>query len=374
MYDRNCFALRLCLISACLMAALPAAGQIIYGQQAAGSLDIVSTHWTLSVEDDEVSVDQWAIPATVFLPLGENFEGQVYVARSMSTVSQLGEDFALNGLTDMRLQVKHSFARDRLLLGAGVNLPVGYKELDLTEEFVVMSYLTQSFLTFPVRNLGQGFGVNLMAGGATEMGDYKLGATATWDLTGAYEAYAYEDDYNPGNTLVLTMGVQRGLDNLLFNGDVSFTVSGDDQQGDVPVFSRSEQVSLHGGLIGGDVKQRYFGDLIYNIRGRNTSFDPAGFLLQQLKFYGNEFIAAGGLERTTNSGWGYGGSADIRLIAANEVGLGKSRILGLGGQVSRALTPAVSMKLALKYFTGSTQGGDIDLSGFQTWLAASGTF
>ena len=130
---RNRIALMASLTWIFLVTAGPAAGQIIYGQQAAGGLDIVATHWKLSVDQDEVTVDQWAIPATAFVPLGENFEGRVYVAQTMSTVNQSDLNFEMNGLTDLRLQVNHSFARDRLLVGAGVNLPVGHKALDLNE-------------------------------------------------------------------------------------------------------------------------------------------------------------------------------------------------------------------------------------------------
>ncbi len=362
------------VVGALLIGALPAAGQILYGQEAAGGLDIVATHWKLTVDSDEVTVDQWAIPASAFVPLGENLEGRVYVAQALNTVSQLGQEFEMNGLTDMRIQVNRSFAGDKLLFGVGVNLPVGHKELSIDQELVVMNYLTQSFLSFPVRQLGQGFGLNVMAGGATEIGAYRLGATATLDFSGAYEAYAGEDDYNPGNNAILTVGLQRDLGQRVLNGDVTFTVSSDDKQDDVAVFSRGDVLTLHTGMQGGSVTSRYLMDLYYNIRGRNTAYDPAGLLLQQLKVYGNEFVAAGGYEWTTTSGWSYGPAVDLRLIAANEVGLGSSTILGLNGQVSRSLTSAINVRLAMKYFKGSTQGGDIDLSGFQTWITASGTF
>jgi len=374
MHRSDRFIISCCFVATYLTMSLPAHGQILYGQKAAGGLDIVATHWKLTVDSDEVTVDQWAIPASAFVPLGENFEGRVYVAQAMNTVTQLGQDFEMNGLTDMRLQVNHSFSEDRLLFGVGVNLPVGHKALSLDQELIVMNYLTQSFLSFPVRNLGQGFGLNLMAGGATEMGAYRVGATATFDFSGAYEAYAGEADYNPGNSFILTLGLQRDLGKRVLNGDVTLTVSADDKQADVPVFSRGEQFTLHAGLDGGGASNRYLMDLYYNIRGRNTAYDPAGILLQQLKVYGNEFITAGGYEWTSDSGWSYGPSADLRLIAANEVGLGSSTILGLSGQVSRALTSAVTVRLAAKYYSGSTQGGDIDLSGFQTWITASATF
>jgi len=374
MHDRSRFLLILCLGGACLLSAVPAAGQIIYGQEAAGNLDIIGTHWKMTLDQNEVTIDQWAIPAGVFVPLRENLEARVIVGYATTTVKQLGQEFNLQGLSDMRLQVTHAFARDRLLAGVGLNLPVGHKALNLDEEWVVMNYLSQSFLSFPVRNLGEGFGLNLMFGGATELGDNRVGATATYDMKGSYEAYLGEEKYNPGNALNLTAGLQRELGPRLFSGDVTLTVSADDKQGGVPVFSRGEQLAFHAGLSGGSTTRRYRADATYLARGRNTAFDPAGVLLQQLKVYGNEFIVAGSHDWTSQQGWTYGPAADLRLIAGNEIGLGKSTILGLDGHVSRALTSTVNLGLALKYFTGSTHAGEVDLSGFQAWLTASGTF
>jgi hypothetical protein len=364
----------LSLVGACLAGAVPAAGQIVYGQQTTGSFDVVATHWKLTLDQDEATVDQWAIPIMAYLPLRDNLEARLYTAYSTTTVNQLGQDFKLQGLSDMRVQVNQALADDRLLLGAGLNLPVGKKALNLTEEWVVMNYLTQSFLSFPVRNLGGGFGVNLMAGAATEVGEYRLGATATLDLAGSYEAYLAEADYKPGNALSLTLGLQRNLGERLLNGDITLTTSADDKQDDLPVLSRGDQVTLHSGLTSGGEHRRYYADASYRLRGRNTLFDPTGVLVQQLKIYGNEFTLAGGLEFKHNEVWHYGPSADLRLIAGNEIGLGNSKILGVGGQVARAIGSGVNLRLALKVFTGSTHDGEIDLGGYQVWLAANGTF
>ncbi len=364
----------LALATAGLLAAVPAAGQIIYGQKPAAGLDIVATHWRLALDQDEATIDQWAFPVSAFVPLGDNFEARVYTAYSTTTVHQQGQDFDLKGLSDMRLQVNHAFAGDRALVGIGLNLPTGHKALSLTEEWAVMNLLSQSFLSFPIRNLGEGFGLNLMAGGATEWGEFRVGVNATLDLTGAYTAYLTEDDYKPGNSFNLTAGLQRELGNSLLNGDITLTTSADDKQGDVPIYSRGDQVAFHAGLAGGSLRNRYVTDATFLLRGRNAVYDPAGILLQQLKTYGNEFIVAGGFEHLTDGKWSYGPSADLRLIAGNELGLGKSTVLGLSGHLARELTPMVGLRLTLKYFTGSTHDGEIDLSGFQTWLTASGTF
>ncbi len=189
----------------CALAA-PASAQIVYGQPLRGDLNLVGTHWKLSGSSDDVTVDQFAAAATALVPLRDNLEARVYVAAAKTRVSQLGEDYDLNGVTDMRVQVTHSFAADRLFVGLGVNLPIGQRNLSLDREWVVMNYLAQSFLSFPVRRLGAGFGLNATVGGAQAFGDTRVGVSASFDLAGAYDAYRDQGSYKPGNTFNLTLG------------------------------------------------------------------------------------------------------------------------------------------------------------------------
>lgn len=352
----------------------PAQAQIVYGQPGEGGLDVIASHWKLATDGNDVTVDQFAVPAAAFVPLRENLEARLFVAQSFTSVSQLDRDYELNGLTDLRLQVNGSLARDRVLWGLGVNLPTGSKRLSMDEEWVVMNYLSQSFLSFPIRRLGGGVGVNLLAGAAKDYGDFQLGATATLDIAGPYEAYADQGDYRPGSTFSLSLGLQRGQDTRRLDGDLTFTASSDDQLNDKAVFSRGQQLAAHLGLKGGPAGgTRYRADTWYHLRGRNTVFDEDGILLQQLKIYGNEFLVSGGLEMGSGP-WTYGPRAEWHLIAANEYGFGNTAVAGFGGQVARKLTAMVSLQLAVKYFTGSTHDGAIDLSGYQAWLAAGGTF
>jgi hypothetical protein len=357
-----------------VLVAGPARAQLVFGQPPQAGVNLVATHWTLTVDDDEVTIDQFAIPATVFVPLRDNLEARVYVAQAMTTVSQLGADYNLDGLTDLRVQVNQSLAHDRLLLGVGLNLPTGHTGLTMDEEWVVMNYLSQSFLSFPVRRLGSGFGLNFMVGGATDFGDYRLGASATYDIAGSYTAYLDQGDYKPGNTFNLTVGAQREAEAWFVNGDLTFTTSAEDNLASQPVYGRGDQLLIHLGASGKSSRLRCYGDTYYYVRGRNTIYDPAGILLQQLKVYGNEFVLGSGLDVQGGSNWVYGPWLDLRLIDGNEFGFGKSTVLGLGGHVARTLTPHLDVRLALKYFTGSTHDGAIDLTGYQAWLTVGGTF
>jgi hypothetical protein len=352
-----------------------AQAQIVYGQPAEAGLDLITSHWKLAIDDNEVTIDQLAIPVSAYLPLRENVEARVYIAQASTTVSQLGRDRELSGLTDMRVQINGSLARDHLLLGLGFNLPTGEKQLSMDEGWVVMNYLSQSFLTFPVRRLGGGFGLNLLAGAAREFGDYRLGTTATLDLAGPYKAYVDQGEYEPGDTFSLTVGLQHEQAVRRIDGDLTFTACSDDRLRDKAVFSRGQQLSAHLGLAGGRPDgARYRGNAYYHLRGRNTVFDTDGILLQQLKIYGNEFLVSGSLDLGGGTAWTYGPRVEWHLIAANEYGFGRTTVAGLGGQIARKLATSIDLRLAVKYFTGSTHAGAIDLSGYQAWLAAGGTF
>lgn len=356
------------------LGAVPARTQIVYGQSGEGGLDVIASHWKLGVNGGDITVDQFAVPATAFVPLHENLEARLFVAQASTSVSQLGLDYELNGLTDLRLQVNGSLARDHVLLGLGVNLPTGRHRLSMDEEWVVMNYLSQSFLSFPIRRLGGGFGVNLLAGAAREYGDYRLGATATLDIAGSYNAYANQGRYRPGSAFSLSAGIQREQSAHRLDGDLTFTTTSDDQLRGAAVFSRGQQLSFHLGLSGSPSGgTRYRGNAYYHIRGRNTVFDDDGILLQQLKVYGNEFLVSGSLDLGAGA-WTYGPRAEWHLIAANEYGFGNTSVAGFGGQVARRITARLSTQMAIKYFTGSTHDGAIDLAGYQAWLAAGGTF
>ncbi len=141
-----------------------------------------------------------------------------------------------------------------------------------------------------------------------------------------------------------------------------------------PVFSRGEQVAFHLGGRGKLATTRVFGDAYYNVRGRNKVYDPQGILLEQLKIYGNELVVGAGAQWQLVSGWRLGPRADWHHVAGNEYGFGTSSVVGVGGQVGHQLTARIGLRGAAEYFTGSTDGGAIDLAGTQLTLVGSGTF
>ncbi len=89
MFVRNNNFLAVLLTACCLLISDPATAQIVYGQEASGGLDIIATNWKMTVDTDEVTINQWALPASVFVPLRDNLEARIYVARATTTVKEL---------------------------------------------------------------------------------------------------------------------------------------------------------------------------------------------------------------------------------------------------------------------------------------------
>jgi len=343
----------------------PVTGQIIYGQPITGDLRVLYTHWSDESDSTSYEVDQFAVPLVGFIPLQENFELHLYAANASTTVDTGGSDFDLAGFTDMRLQLNHSFADDRLLASLGFNLPTGKKSLSATDERPVMEMLTQNYLSFPVRRFGEGFGVNLLAGAAAAAGNMRYGGTVSYQVNGSYEAYDGHGDYKPGNMFMISASADTRADEWILGADITFTTYAVDKVEDKKVFDQSDQFDMHAGVGYKAETYSFQADIRYLIRGRNTRYDQAEAVFDQLKIYGNEFYMAGRFAYAPNKHWFVAPLADIRLIAGDEYGFGSSNAIGLGLEAGRTIVENLTLGAGFKYYTGSADDGNIDLSGFQ---------
>lgn len=351
--------------AAIIAVACPACGQIVYGQPTTGNLQFIYNNWTLKKSLVEVGISQTTVPLSGFVPLGENLEAEFYVATSSNSLDLSLVELNLSGLSDFRLQINRSFANDALLLSGGVNLPTGKKNLDLSAEWLVLQYLSQNYLNFPTIRLGEGFGFNLLFGGAAMLGSVRCGAGVMYQYNGTYKPYADAGDYNPGDLLSMNAGgdLQKGLSSL--SGDIIYNVYTADRLDSKKIFRQSPDADLRLGWIYDNKAYVVNTGFRYQIRGRNTRYDEGDEILEQLKLYGNEFSAGGSVIWNIKKDWSVAPSLEIRLIAGNEQVFGSSKIFGFGGTLGRKLGKNADFVFGYKYFTGSTDGGNIDLSGFQ---------
>jgi len=356
-------------------------GQIVYGQPSSGGARIVYTHWKLDQTDGtENTINQFLVPVTGFFPLKENLEAKVFMASSSNTLDAGSTDYSLNGLSDMRVQISQSVAEDQVLFSLGVNLPTGKHALSLDAsdgEALVMQTLTSNYLNFPLRRLGEGFGLNMLVGAAASSENFRYGASMMYELTGAYEAYEGKGDYNPGNMFNITVGIDTQRDRMAYVGDVSFTTFGTDKLEDIKVFRQSRSLDFHAGAIYTAEKYKITNDVRFLSRGRNTTYsydDSTSVSIEdQLKFYGNEFDYTGAISFPIFTNWSMSPGVDLRLIGDNELNSGSATIFGIGSGFNRAFGQTSALGFALKYYTGSANGGDVDISGYQLSISLMST-
>ena len=348
-------------------------GQIIYGQPASGNVRPVYSYWSVEGDSTKTDISQLMIPMTGFIPVQENMELRFFAANASNSADYDGTEYKLSGLTDLRLQMNTSLSDDRVLLSAGLNLPTGKKKLSHDEEQPVMSILTQNYLSFPLRRLGEGFGLNVLAGVATSTGKNRLGASVMYQLNGAYEAYEGDGDYTPGNMFSVSAGIDNSSDALGLKAEVIFTTFGTDQLEGRKVFKQSDQIELRGGGIYGKKNYSFEADMRYLIRGRNERYDAEETLDYRLKVYGNELAVTGRYAYHPDQKWSLAPSFELRFISGNEFEdaskMGGAKNIGLGIDYGRTIGEGINAGLGFKYYTGSADDGNLDLSGFR--LSAS---
>ena len=340
-------------------------GQIIYGQPTTGDLRTVYSHWKMEDNGVTTEINQFMIPVSGFVPLGENFEGRFYIVNAGNKLKYSDNDYSLNGLGDLRMQISRSFSDDRLLASVGVSLPTGKKELDFSEEWLVLQNLSYNYLDFPVRRLGEGLGLNLLLGAATMWETVRVGGSVEFQYNGEYKPYESGQDYKPGNQFSIGAGADTKIGTVTYNAGITYTVYSDDKLDDNKTFRQSEQVDLRFGGVYESDRYGFSSGLRYLFRGRNKRYNPDGSALEQLKAYGNEFTINGRFTYHPQKEWYLAPVVDLRLIAANEYELDNAKVFGFGSDFGRNIGESVNLSLGFKYYTGSADGGDIDLTGYQ---------
>lgn len=364
------------LIALMLAGAVPLQAQIVYGQPAASGLRVNYCRWTVESENIKEKIGQFTVPLNAFVPLKDNLEARLFVAEASNSLKTDAETYSLSGLSDIRLQLNQSLAEDHVMFSLGLNLPTGKKALNLSEERLVAEYLAYDFLTFPLRRLGEGFGLNATAGVAGASGAARYGVAATAQLNGAYEAFDGLGDYNPGEMFSLTAGLDTRGQRLSFITDMSFSTYAVDKLEDRRVFRQSRVFDIHAGTTYHRERMTVSGDARYFVRGRNTTYDTtaAETIRDQLKIYGNElFMSLTAAWSSASGSWHAGPLLEYRIIGGNEYDFGSSHTIAAGLEYGCKLGRSANLGLGVKYFTGQADDGRYDLSGFQLSLGLGTT-
>ncbi len=364
----------------------PASAQIVYGQPAAGQTSVVYNHWKIEAGGVETTLTQLMTPVTAFVPVRDNFDLTFYSSNSSNSLEALGQELDLNGLGDVRLQGNHSFMGDQLLVSAGLNLPTGKKKLSQLDEIVVLQTMSLNFIDLPMRRFGEGFGFNVLVGGAAVLGEgVRGGAGIMYGFVGAYEPYENGGSFDPGNTFSVNAGIDIAVDEYFWSINAIYSVSSVDKFEGIESFKQSPQLDLRASVSTGGDGAVFSGLARYVVRGKNTDYDILGVKLEEIKLYGNELSLAGAVDFPLGAKLHARPAADLRMISTSgltfvtstvpgigdELELGGSTVLGIGGGLGYKVSENFDAGFGIKLYTGHAADGDIDLSGYQLTFGLS---
>jgi hypothetical protein len=339
--------------------------QIVYGQPASARAGIVFTYWKLDAgQDSSTSVSQVWFPVNAFVPLDDNLEARFFFSTTSSTLSIGTFDADAVGAGDLQLQVSKSFLEDQLLLSVGTNLPTGKTKLELTDERQIIQALSESFLDFPSRRYGEGFGFNVLAGFAQRAGSVNIGGGLMYRFAGEYTPYEGASDYDPGDVFSGNFGVNWKDEFALWSVTLGFGISGTDKSDGVNAFKQSPYVDLSVANVLTREKFQLTNQARYLLRGNNKQY-AAGLEIISDRFFGNELHLSSRMEYSLSPEWFAGPLVLFRHIGANGFDFGKSYTAKLGAQLGRKFAAASRFNVDVRYLFGQANDGMIDLSGVQ---------
>ncbi|MFH2048375.1 MAG: hypothetical protein ABIJ12_02925, partial [bacterium] len=345
-----------------------------------GDVDITYTSWKMTMGDEEATLHQLVFPVTGFIPLQDNLELHLFLANATHSAKVLGEEFQLNGLGDLKLQLSKSFSDDQLLASIGLNLPTGKKSLDVEGEQIIY-LLSNNYLDLPSRGMGEGFGFNVLLGGAQAAGNLKYGGGILYEYKGSYEPYASSGDYNPGDKFSINAGGDLDADKTTFSADIIYSLFTNDKVGGDNKFKQSPQLELRTGVVYKLGNTDLNAGISYIKRGDNKIYADSSsqVILETLKLFGDELLLYGGAVYKMSETFSINPSLTYRSISANDESLAtyqldKSSVIGVGLAFNKTFQEKYGLKFGGKYFSGSADGSEIDLTGLQFTASLTANF
>ncbi|MFQ5825323.1 MAG: hypothetical protein ACE5JB_14880 [bacterium] len=322
--------------------------------------------WSIEGYNDfsEFSVLEFA-----YFPLGRNLSMALRGGQATANGDNLQ---SLSGVIDTQLSFSYHLESAHLVLNLGLNLPSGKKELNL-EEFVTSSLISNNILNFQVPNFGQGLNVSPGFTWAVPVSEnFVLGLGASYQLKDKFKPIKdFSDDYNPGDELLLTGGLDVRLSKTAtFSTDIIFTTFGTDKIGNQEVFASGNRVVVNGQF------RKYFNFnelwLFARYRSRAKSeLAVAGQLVPEEKKTNPNQLEFMGHYRIRLSRRFYA-SILVEGRFYQETPAAFSGINLLGGGIAPEIYLSSNFKLPLifKYLTGSFKNGP-NISGFEIGIGFS---
>ncbi|GIV60328.1 MAG: hypothetical protein KatS3mg043_1417 [Rhodothermaceae bacterium] len=318
--------------------------------------------WYQHYTRDEVRLSEVSIPLFVAAPLGRTAGVTVRASQASASSNTLA---SLSGISDVQLGFSYTPAlgEGSLVLSLGLNLPSGKRELT-TDEFETAVMLSQHYFDFYVPGFGQGF--NLAPGivWARPIGeDVVAGLGVSYQYRGPYRPQAAGGDYDPGDELVLTGGIDYRLrETVNLSLDASYTRYGKDALDEVEVFEQGDKVTLTGQLLAYQGFRAWRLVVRYRSPGRST-FPAVGGAARELRVLPAQLLVRGSYHHPVNRSFAVGALVQGRFLDET-VRFDRATLVDLGVLPEFALSRVTRLNGRFVYTLG-------DFSGFAAGVGLS---
>lgn len=302
-------------------------------------------------------VAQISVPVYVRLAFGRNLDvalrgGQASV--NGATVQKL------RGLTDMQMSLNYNYSR--FIFNLGVNLPSGKRELTYAE-FLTTALLSLNHYNFQTPSFGQG--LNMTAGlmwAFSVRENLSLGVGASYQYKGKFKPVAFIGDYDPGDEVLLTGGLDWRLgETAKFSWDVIYTLYGTDKIDSNQVFAAGNRFVMNAQFQQSFEHDQLLLFMRFLSRGKNSLAVGGALLPENQKSAPDqtEFIAyySHRFSPRVAVGWLLAGRFFTTPPIATSLSSSGIAIGGLGVNPEVTLSPRLKIPAKVMYWLGRSRAG-----------------
>jgi hypothetical protein len=180
-------------------------------------------------------ISEFALPLFVLVPITSSLSVDVgtSIAQSHVEATTAGKTTtsSISGLTDTQVRANYVLGNDFVVLTAGVNLPTGRSTVAVDQQLAA-NLIGSDFLSFPISNMGTGFGGTGGVAFARPIGDWNLGLGLSMRRSAQYDPYDVAGGpalhYQPGNEYRARAGIDRAFGTGRVAAGLTYSTFGND--------------------------------------------------------------------------------------------------------------------------------------------------
>lgn len=347
----KCFVVILCLVLFDVGAVI--AQDESYGANRQGSLSFVPLYQQWSIRED-IRFAEITTLVSLVVPAGREW---TFSLRGLPA-SVSGDITRLSAYTDTRLGLTYRLEKPDIVLSLSLNLPTGKKELT-QDEFETSMLLSNSVFNLQVPNFGQGLNIRPGLVYAVPLSDeVVLGLAASYQYRGSYKTLANYDNYDPGDEVALTGGLDVRLEEATtVSADIIVTTFGTDRLGSDEVLSPSPRVVANAQFSKAFGSDEFSLFAQFVLKGASR-FSVGNLMVDEvdkiepnrLDFRGRYFTPVSERLRTAVV-------VEVRMYESSEASLAGKYMVGLGIEPELIVSKSLTVPCVIKYHSGALKDG-----------------